>query len=691
MRDDVDLCWRAHAAGPPRPDRPRRRPAARRGRRPRAPHRRLRRPLRRQPAPRRQGRRRLHPARPTPAAPLLPYVLLRLVLGTLLRTLAYLVGKVPGQAVDEVARALRHPAAARADPRRTRSKRGRPAVEHERTAAALPAARRDRPGHRRTGRRQLRRAAPTPDAASAGRHGAVESGPGGDDADFLEIEQFARLKRIARKPGPVLFLVLLLVSLVACRGLLGGGALAGGALLPAPGRRLRPVVALRRQLASGRRRRQPDRAALPRRSSPRCRRSSSAPPASPLTLLLVCSVPLAGLTAYFASRPLVESRLLRAWASVAYAFLPAATGALAGGRLGTAVLAILLPLMARAAVAASGLRAARPGARPSWRATWAYALLLTFTMAFTPIVWPIALVLGIGACCVLRRQRDSWPPTGCASWPLLGTPLLVARALVAVAADPPSRFFQRGRARLRRRLRLRARPARRSAPAAPRPSAACCSSASCWPRSPRCCAASGSAAIRTAWAVALTGLLSSRRSPTAPAGPDPPRSSTASRCWRRRDRRRGRPHARRRPELRLAPAGRRADRARLRAGPLLAAASWMISGADGPLERRDPGAGPRVRRRGERHPRPGPHPRPRRHAAATSTTPSSAAPAPGSATPNWPRPPARTRGSTASSPTSSRAPAPTRPTSSAATRCATSWSGRGRRAKWAGCWTRRRG
>lgn len=73
-------------------------------------------------------------------------------------------------------------------------------------------------------------------------------------------------------------------------------------------------------------------------------------------MLLVCSIPLAGLTAYFASRPLLPSRLLRAWASVAYAFLPAATGALATGRLGTAVLLVLLPLAARAGVAAHGLR-----------------------------------------------------------------------------------------------------------------------------------------------------------------------------------------------------------------------------------------------------------------------------------------------------------------------------------------------
>ena len=220
---------------------PRRLRGARRLRPPAAPDARRRRPVlarpgRRPPRPRRPGRRRCGTPRPPPAsaAPstasgrsvasphrvdkagavytllantrgaMLPYVLLRLVLGTLLRTLAYLVGKVPGQALDELAGlfgTLLRPGRILAARTQARPPRGR----HERTAAALPAARRDRAGHRRAGRRQPRRAAPTPDVASAGRHGAVESGPGGDDADFLEIEQFARLKRIARKPGPVLF------------------------------------------------------------------------------------------------------------------------------------------------------------------------------------------------------------------------------------------------------------------------------------------------------------------------------------------------------------------------------------------------------------------------------------------------------------------------------------------------------
>ena len=158
-----------------------------------------------------------------------------------------------------------------------------------------------------------------------------------------------------------------------------------------------------------------------------------------LTLLLVCSVPLAGLTAYFASRPLLESRLLRAWASVAYAFLPAATGALATGRLGTAVLAVLLPLIARAAVAAHGLRGDGSTARGSWRATWAYTLLLTVTTAFTPVVWPLAVVLGIG---VLVLRRSDITAYGLRFLATAGTPILVLAPWSLSLLTSPSGFLK---------------------------------------------------------------------------------------------------------------------------------------------------------------------------------------------------------------------------------------------------------
>lgn len=142
----------------------------------------------------------------------LPWILIRLVLGTLLRTVAYLVGKVPGQAVDEIRGLL----GILLRPERIlagRRRRGRPQVDKSELRALFPP-----PGA--TVRATVEQVAGNlvgrddPEATTgAGRHGgAVESGPGGDDADFLDIEQFARLKRIARNPGPMLFLVLLFVS-----------------------------------------------------------------------------------------------------------------------------------------------------------------------------------------------------------------------------------------------------------------------------------------------------------------------------------------------------------------------------------------------------------------------------------------------------------------------------------------------
>ncbi|WP_420033979.1 glycosyltransferase [Streptomyces sp. cg28] len=348
----------------------------------------------------------------------LPWILVRLLVGTVLRTVAYLVGKVPGQAFDEITGLL----ATLLRPGRImagRRSRGKGVVDPKELKPLFPP-----PGA--TVRLTVEQVAGNlfgaddPETTTAGRHGGggLESGPGDDE--FFEVEQFARLKRIARNPGPLLFVVLLFVSLIACRGLLGGGALAGGALLPAPGDASdlwgRYLDAWHATSTGGTQAAPPYLAVVAALSTVLFGSTGLA-----ITVLLIGSVPLAGFTAYFASRPLVESRLLRAWAAVAYAFLPAATGALAGGRVGTSVLAILLPLIARAGASASGLMNDR-GARGSWRATWAYALLLTITTAFTPIVWPMALVLGIA---LLVVRRDDITAYGLRFLAALGTPLLV--------------------------------------------------------------------------------------------------------------------------------------------------------------------------------------------------------------------------------------------------------------------------
>ncbi|MFJ9473240.1 glycosyltransferase family 2 protein [Streptomyces caniferus] len=584
MRDDVDLCWRAQAAGHQvlvAPDAIlRHAEAAARERRPIDC----------------VGRSVANPHRVDKAGAVytlltntrgatLPYVLLRLLIGTFLRVIAYLVGKVPGQALDELAGlfgTLLRPGKILA----ARKKRGRPAVEASELRALFPP-----PGA--TVRATVEQVAgnvagrAAPDVASAGRHGAVESGPGGDDADFLEIEQFARLKRIARKPAPVLFLLLLLVSLVACRGLLGSGALAGGAMLPAPG----SVSDLWSAYADS-------------WHAVGVGDSASAPPylavvalvssiffgstGFALTLLLVCSVPLAGLTAYFASRPLVASRLLRAWASIAYAFLPAAAGALAGGRLGTAVLAILLPLMARAAVAASGLRL-QAGIRPSWRATWAYALLVTFTMAFTPVVWPIAVLLGLGLLVLrfLDGSRDQLVAYGLRFLVVALAPLVVLAPWSLSLLTRPSRFFQEagldygaGSASVLDLIGL--------SPGGPKAVGGVLLFGIVLAALAATLRDARQRAIRTAWAVALTGLLlAALGNGSGWTGPAMLVYGLALLC-----------------AAAIGAEGIRTRMASLGFGwkqpvavlialasvlaPLYAAVSWMITGAAGPLERRNP-------------------------------------------------------------------------------------------------------
>ncbi|MFF7184718.1 glycosyltransferase family 2 protein [Streptomyces sp. NPDC008222] len=578
MRDDVDLCWRAHAAG----------------------HRVLIAPdavVRHAEAASRE-RRTVDCAGRTTASPhkvdkagaiytllvnartaQLPWILLRLILGTLLRTVAYLVGKVPGQAVDEIRGLL----GTLLRPERIiagRRRRGRPQVDKGELRPLFPP-----PGA--TVRATVEQLASNlvgrsdPEVSSAGRHGGgLESGPGGDDADFMEVEQFARLKRIARKPGPLLFAVLLLVSLLACRALLGGGSLAGGALLPAPADSSelwsRYLDAWHPVGAGGAHSAPPYLALVALLASLLFGSTGLA-----VTVLLVFSVPLAGFTAYFASRPLVESRLLRAWASIAYAFLPAATGALAGGRIGTAVLAVLLPLIARAGIAASGL-AHTSGARGSWRATWAYALLLTITTAFTPIVWPIAAVLGLALLAVRRNAILGYAPRVLAQ---LGTPLLVLAPWSLTLL--PHGFFQEaglayGKGAASASDLLGASPGGPGTVSGLMLIGIVLAALAALLRAER------RKAAWTAWTAALVALvfavLSNVSAWAGPAtlvyglallaaavvGADGARARVAEQSfgWRQ-------------PVAALIAFA-------CAAGPLLIAAGWMIRGADGPVERRDP-------------------------------------------------------------------------------------------------------
>ncbi|WP_328944384.1 glycosyltransferase family 2 protein [Streptomyces sp. NBC_00250] len=578
MRDDVDLCWRAHSAG----------------------HRVLIAPdavLRHAEASARErrtvdcaGRTAANPHRVDKAGAVytllvntrgaaLPYVFARLVVSTLLRTLAYLVGKVPGQAVDEVMGLL----ATLLRPEKilaARKRRKNPVVPASELRPLFPP-----PGATvRAAVEQLTADFGGSEADSGGsRRGVVESGPGGDDADYLEIEQFARLKKIARKPGPVLFALLLVVSLVACRNLFAGGSLAGGALLPAPD----TVSALWSRYADswhalgtgGTQTAPPYLAVLAALSALFLGSTSTA-----LTLLLVCSVPLAGFTAYFAARGIVESRLLRAWGAIAYAFLPAATGALATGRLGTAVLAILLPLTARAAVAAHGFN--RPD-RGSWRATWAYTFLLTFATAFTPVVWPLAVLLGLGVLVVRRSDITAY---GLRFLAAVGTPLLVLAPWSLTLLTDPAAFLREAGLDVRTGTAT-ALDLLATSPGGPGTTGGLLLAGLVLAGLAGLLREERQLAVRAAWAAGLAGLLfaalSNGAGGTGWAGPATlvygAALIAAGMIGAEGGRTRVAAHGFgwRQPVAALIALG-------CALGPAVAAVGWMIGGADGPLTRRDP-------------------------------------------------------------------------------------------------------
>lgn len=227
-----------------------------------------------------------------------------------------------------------------------------------------------------------------------------DPGPEGpDDAVDLTGGGSGSLHRFVRRPGVLLAVGLSLVALLAERSLLSGGDLVGGRLLPPP----------------------PGASDLWRAYGASWHPSSvgSSAPAPPylavlallatvllgkvgltVDLVLLASVPLAGVAAYAVAGRVVQQRYVRLWAAATWALLPVATGGIATGRLDVAVVQIGLPLLA--------LGAARVLTADSqdrvWRAAWSLGLGLTVVAAFSPLFWLLggAVLLGGGVLSLFR-------------------------------------------------------------------------------------------------------------------------------------------------------------------------------------------------------------------------------------------------------------------------------------------------
>ncbi len=410
FRDDVDFCWRARRAGfgvVVAPDAVvHHAEAAAHGRRPLAVG-----GVTAHGADRRSALLLLLANLPRRA---MPWAYVRLTIGSLVRTLALVLGKAPQDALAEV-RALGATVARPDRIYRARTRRAPTITEPWSSLRPLLA-----PSgvHLRRGLEALvAGAAATSDSSSTGG-GSLESGPGDEAGDSMTRVGGGGLARLLRRPAAVVSLALVAVSVLAWRGLALGGPLQGGALLPAPegatdlwqryAEAWHPVGVGSSAPAP------PWLAILSGASAVTLGR-----PGLLVSLLFVLAAPLAGASAYLLLRRLTASMRLRVWGSAAYALLPAVTGAVSGGHLGSVVVVWMLPLL----VLALGRLGPphedttpihRPIHRPihSWRAVAATGLLLAVVASFVPMAWAAVAVSmvawGVGAAPVRSAMRPWW-------------------------------------------------------------------------------------------------------------------------------------------------------------------------------------------------------------------------------------------------------------------------------------------
>ena len=146
-------------------------------------------------------------------------------------------------------------------------------------------------------------------------------------------------------------------------------------------------------------------------------------------------------------------------------------------------------------------------------------------MAFTPIVWPMALVLGIG---VLALRRDDLAAYGLRLLALLGTPLVLLAPWSLSLLTSPSGFLRKAGLDVRQRFGLRARSARHE-PRRPEDRGGILLIGVVLAALAALLRGERQFAVRVAWVVAVVALVFVGTRQPLRLGRAPPPSSTASR------------------------------------------------------------------------------------------------------------------------------------------------------------------
>lgn len=342
----------------------------------------------------------------------LPLQYVRLLAGSLLRVLGYLLGKLPSAAWHELVAALsalgRPDRVFAARSRRRSLTDGSPAD----VRALLPtwwtpyANGIDAVANRFAGglrHNALSIAAPAR-RLHTGRAGATAAGTARDQGTD-EPARPAAVRGVVAHPLLSVVGVLGVAGLLASRGLWGEGFLQGGALPPAPDsagdwwrlytQSWHPVRLGSTDVAS------PYVAALALAGTVLLGKAWLL-----VDALMLFAPVLAGVGAYVAARRLVSSRGIRAWMAATYALLPVVVGATTSGRVGTVVATILLPWLVPPVATLVGSTG-----RQALQAACAAAAVLAVVSAFVPVAEAMAAVLVIAAVpWLLASRRASMVP-----------------------------------------------------------------------------------------------------------------------------------------------------------------------------------------------------------------------------------------------------------------------------------------
>ncbi len=397
----------------------------------------------------------------SPAA--LPWRVLRLTLGTLVRMVGFLLVRSPGEALDDLAALVTvifRPGPVRAGRRERRERQTEP--DRERVERLLPPVWLPyRHGLDFVGDVAAAVTNQAADVAERRRVAAAERDPSSLAATRLRAEQqredddeLADTGAVARFfTNPVALLLVLVVVALVVGASTAFGAVSGGALSPTPdtaGSWWSLHYESWHELGFG------TDVPAPPYVLPLALLATLLGPSAAVSALLLLAAPFGLWGAWRFLRvagrlvsPRGAPRWLLVGGATTYAVVPVTAGAWGEGRLGLVVAAALVPWLAHAA-----LGFADPDADRRWRAAWRVGLLLTLVTSFAPVAWILTAVLvavvlagGLLLARAVIGSRDVWGPllTGVAvplvllaPWWLPAVTDGAATALVLEAGRAPS-------------------------------------------------------------------------------------------------------------------------------------------------------------------------------------------------------------------------------------------------------------